>query len=128
MSAMRTRCGSPTSRRSRWASCGPPPRRRAPGHSCAPSVSPRAPAWPTSAAAGAGTPLRAVGLAGRAGRADLQRAEAAVGEPSELERVAGAMADVPAAVAVERPVVPELSDEPFDNVRRLFGLTVGQLG
>jgi hypothetical protein len=46
---------------------------------------------------------------------------------SELARVARAMTDVPAAVAVERPLVPELTDQPAENVRRLFALTVAQL-
>jgi hypothetical protein len=45
----------------------------------------------------------------------------------ELERLARAMTEVPAAVVVERPVVPELSDQPLENVRRLFDLTAGQL-
>lgn len=46
---------------------------------------------------------------------------------SQLARLARAMTGVPAAVAVERPRVPDLTDEPAENVRRLFALTVGQL-
>jgi hypothetical protein len=46
---------------------------------------------------------------------------------SDLERVARAMSDVPAYVAVGRHDVPDLTDEPLENVRRLFGLTVAQL-
>jgi hypothetical protein len=46
---------------------------------------------------------------------------------SELARLARAMADVPAAVQVERPPVPELTDDSLENTRRLFALTVGQL-
>jgi hypothetical protein len=50
------------------------------------------------------------------------------GDPqAELVRLARGMSDVPAAVAVERPPVPELTDRPLENARRLFGLTVGQL-
>jgi hypothetical protein len=47
--------------------------------------------------------------------------------PHELEELARGMSDVPAAVAIERPPVPELTDSPLENVRRLFGLTVSQL-
>lgn len=46
---------------------------------------------------------------------------------SELEQMARTMTDVPGAVVVERPVVPELTEEPLENVRRLFALTVSQL-
>ena len=59
---------------------------------------------------------------------DPDAARARDGEADgQLARVARAMRDVPAAVAVERPAVPELIDRPAENVRRLFGLTVGQL-
>jgi hypothetical protein len=46
---------------------------------------------------------------------------------SELARLARAMTDVPAAVQVERPPVPTLSDDSLENTRRLFALTVAQL-
>lgn len=46
---------------------------------------------------------------------------------SELARMARGMRDVPAAVEVERPPVPELTDDSLENARRLFALTVAQL-
>lgn len=48
--------------------------------------------------------------------------------PLAMEHVARSMTDVAAAVPVARPTVPELTGEPLENVRRLFALTVGQLG
>ena len=37
------------------------------------------------------------------------------------------MTDVPAVVRVERPEVPDLTDDSLENTRRLFALTVAQL-
>ena len=46
---------------------------------------------------------------------------------SELARLAREMTDVPAVVQVERPKVPDLTDDSLENTRRLFALTVAQL-
>jgi hypothetical protein len=46
---------------------------------------------------------------------------------SGLARLAREMTDVPAAVEVERPEVPDLTDDSLENTRRLFALTVAQL-
>jgi hypothetical protein len=45
-----------------------------------------------------------------------------------MQRLAQSMTDIDDAVPVARPEVPELSDRPLENVRRLFALTVAQLG
>ena len=56
-------------------------------------------------------------------------AEDVPGEPPlAMEQMARSMTDVAAAVPVAHPTVPELTEEPLENVRRLFALTVGQVG
>jgi DNA-binding transcriptional regulator YiaG len=60
----------------------------------------------------------AVAAGGRAG----------MDEAAGMAAIARAVAAQRPAVAVERPQLPRLGDEPVENIRRLFGLTYGDFG
>jgi hypothetical protein len=65
----------------------------------------------------------AVDQLGDGADADAQHA----GATRDLVQLARQMAATSPAVDVDLPPVPELGDDPAENVRRLFGLTVAQL-
>ena len=74
-----------------------------------------------AAVQGAPSALAATQLAGTV------QAPADPAPASGLARIAREMSDVPAAVEVERPSIPELTGDSLQNTRRLFVLTVAQL-